>query len=272
MAPILQFRPCPESVIHASLGMYTDQGTCPTIGRGDGDARDVANPVFWETRHVASAANPFMNPQEMGFHIAIVVLLAGIFFIDVQMGLGFTPWLLYMVPIGVTYWTTYLYAPLVVAGLSTLLVLLGYIVSPPLMPESVALTNRAFGTITFWALGLLIVAYKVLAARLSLLTDRLTVELKERTEDLGRVVHALKAEQEHQNRPEGDRPNTGDEFKREVTNVLAAESRRLQEKVEDLQQGEPPVENGEESLEKTRSELERLGKQLEQLQRDLLRP
>jgi hypothetical protein len=213
-----------------------------------------------------------MNSQQAGFHIAIMILLAGIFFVDVQMGLGFTPWLLYMVPIGITYWTTYLYAPLVVAGVSTLLVLLGYVLSPPLMPEAVALTNRAIGTITFWALGLLIVAYKVLAARLSSLTDRLTIELKERTEDLGRVVRALKAEQEHQNRPEGGRPKTGDEFKREVTHVLAAENRRLQEKVEDLQQGESLVENGEESLEKTRSELERLGKQLEQLQRDLLRP
>lgn len=232
----------------------------------------MADAVSWKAGHVASAPNPFMNPQQASLHIAILILLGGIFFVDVQMGLGFTPWLLYMVPIGITYWTTYLYAPLVVAGISTLLVMLGYIVSPALMPESVALTNRVIGTITFWALGLLIVAYKALAARLSSLTDRLTVDLRERTEDLGRVVHALKAEQEHQNRPEGHRPKTGDEFKREVTNVLAAESRRLQEKVEDLQQGASPVENGEESLEKTRSELERLGKQLEQLQRDLLRP
>jgi hypothetical protein len=213
-----------------------------------------------------------MISQQAGIHIAVMILLAGIFFVDVQMGLGFTPWLFYMVPIGITYWTTYLYAPLVVAGISTLLVLLGYILSPPLMPESVALTNRAIGTITFWALGLLIVAYKVLAVRLSSLTDRLSVELRERTEDLGRVVHALKAEQEHQDRPGADRPKTGDEFKREVTQALAAENRRLQEKVEDLQQGDAPVENGEESLEKTRNELERLGKQLEQLQRDLLHP
>lgn len=213
-----------------------------------------------------------MNRQQAGFHLTILILLGGIFFLDMRMGLGFTPWLLYMIPIGVTYWTAYLYAPLVVAGLSTLLVLLGYILSPPLSSESVALTNRMFGTITFWAMSLLIVAYKALAARLSSLTDRLAIELKERTEDLGRVVRAFKAEQQHQDQPEGGRPTVGEEFKREVTQVLAAESRRLQEKVEDLQQGEPPVENGEESLERTRSELERLGKQLEQLQRDLLRP
>lgn len=213
-----------------------------------------------------------MNPHQAGFHIAIMILLAGIFFVDVQMGLGFTPWLLYTVPIGMAYWTMYRYAPLVVAGIATLLVLLAYVLSPPLMPESVALTNRAIGTITFWALGLLIVAYRALAARLAALTDQLTVEIQERTEDLGRVVHALKAEQEHRDRQEGDRSKTDDEFKREVTEVLAAESRRLQEKVEDLQQEELPVEDGEESLERTRSELERLGKQLEQLQRDLLRP
>jgi hypothetical protein len=150
--------------------------------------------------------------------------------------------------------------------------IVGYVLSPPLMPESVALTNRTIGMITFWTLGLLIVAYKMLAGRLSSLTEQLAVELKERTEDLGRAIHALHTEQERQNRSEGNPPETGDHFKRQVTKVLAAESRRLQEKVEDLQRGDSPADNGEDSLEKTRNELERLGKQLERLQRDLLHP
>ena len=213
-----------------------------------------------------------MTSQQTGLHIAIVILLAGIFLVDIQMGLGFTPWLLYLVPIGATYWVTYLYTPLVVAAISTILIVVAFVLSPPLMPESVALTNRAIGTVTFWALGLLIVAYKALAGRLSSLTEQLAVELKERTEDLGRAVHALHAEEERRNRSEGDRQETGDHFKRQVTQVLAAESRRLQEKVEDLQQGDAPADSGEDSLEKTRNELERLGKQLERLQRDLLRP
>ena len=52
--------------------------------------------------------------------------------------------------------------------------------------------------------------------------------------------------------------------------MLAAESRRLQDKVEDLEQEHLPVEGEEDGLERTRNELLQLGRQLERLQRDLL--
>lgn len=110
--------------------------------------------------------------------------------------------------------------------------LVGFDLSPPLVPESVAMTNRLIGAITFWGMASLIVAYKLLAIRLSQLTEQLRLELNERTQDLGRVVIALRAE-------------------------------------EGREQGLAP--EGEDSLEKTRTDLEHLGRQLEQLQRDLLR-
>lgn len=213
-----------------------------------------------------------MRSYQLGLSIGIAVLLAAIFLIDVQMALGFTPWLLYVIPLGLTYWLSQLYAPVVVAALCTFLIFVGYDLSPPLVPESVALTNRIFGAITFWALAFLIVAYQLLAQRLSHLTDQLRMELMERTQDLGRAVGALRAVAQQRNRPEGDQPEASDDFTREVTDVLVAESRRLQEKVGHLGQGEVPVPEGEDSLERTRGELERLGKQLEQLQRELLRP
>ena len=174
-----------------------------------------------------------MKSQQIGLWVGIGVLLAGIFLVDTQMARGFTPWQLYVIPLALTYWASLLYAPFFVAAICTLLMVLGFDVSPPLVPEYVAMTNRLFGAITFWGLASLIVAYKLLANRLSHLTEQLSSELSERTQDLGRVVSALRGEE---GRERGVAPRR------------------------------------EDSLEKTRDELERLGKQLEQLQRDLLRP
>ncbi len=212
-----------------------------------------------------------MKPEQLGLSNGIAALLAAIFLIDIRMALGFTPWLLYVIPIGLTYWASYLYTPLIVAATCTVLMFVGYILSSPLVPKSIALTNRIFGTITFLALGILIVAYKLLAQRLSNLTDQLRRELLERTQDLGRAVRVFRAEAEQRNRLERDLPEVSDEFTRHVTDVLVAENRRLQEHIEHLEHRELSAPEGEDRLEHTRRELERLGKQLEQLQRDLLR-
>jgi hypothetical protein len=118
----------------------------------------------------------------------------------------------------------------------------------------------------------LIVAYKLLTLRLSRLAEQLRIELVERTQDLGRAVSALRAMEEPWSRAEPTLPEISDQFKRQVTDMLATESRRLREQVGHFEQGELIAPEGEDLLEKTRSELERLGKQLEQVQRDLLRP
>jgi hypothetical protein len=212
-----------------------------------------------------------MKPEQLGLFIGIAALLAAIVLIDVRTGLGFTPWLLYVIPLGLTYWAAYLYAPLVVAAACIILMFVGYALSPPLVPNSIALTNRMFGTITFLALGVLIVAYKIVARRLSHLTDQLRRELLERTQDLGRAVRVLRTEAAQRTRAERNLPETSEEVTRHLTELLVAESRRLRENVEHLEQGERAAREGEERLEHTRNELERLGKQLEQLQRDLLR-
>lgn len=212
-----------------------------------------------------------MKPQQLGLSIGIATLLVSIFLIDTRTGLGMTPWLLYVIPLGLTYWASYLYAPLVVALACTILVFVGYFLSPPLVPKWIALTNRIFGTITFVALGVLIVGYKLVAQRLFDLSDQLRRELLERTQDLGRAVRVFRAEAALRNRAELDLSDSSEEFTRHLTEVLMAESRRLQEHVEHLGEGKLPLSEGEDHLEHTRNELERLGKQLEQLQRDLLR-
>lgn len=213
-----------------------------------------------------------MKPEHVGLYAGIAALLGGILFIDVWLALGFTPWLLYVIPMGLTYWAPHLVAPIIVAALCTLLVFVGYDLSPPLVPQEVALTNRFFGTATFWVLAVLISGYKLLAVRLSRLNDELRAELLERTRDLGRAVRVLRVVAEQGGAPSRDRSDVDTEFTRQVTDVFAAESRRLHKKMLYLVKAERPAFEGEADLEESRRELERLGKQLEQLQRDLLHP
>ena len=206
-----------------------------------------------------------MNSQ-LGVAAAIAVLLGAVFLIDVRTGLGFTPWLLYVLPLGLTYWMSWLYAPLLVASVCIVLMFVGYGLSPPVVPPSIAFTNRLFGTVTFSALAGLIMAYRLLARRLSLLTDQLRQELFERTQDLGRAVRILKAEMALNSKDPS--PLGEEELSRHLTNVLVVESRRLQEQFGHLEDRE--VLSAETRLEETRHELDRLTKQLEQFQRDLL--
>ena len=206
-----------------------------------------------------------MNSQ-LGVAAAIAALLAAVFLVDISTGLGFTPWLLYVFPLGLSYWMSSCYAPVVVASACVVLMFVGYGLSPPLVTPSIAFTNRLFGTVTFLALGGLIMAYRLLARRLSLLTDQLRQELFERTQDLGRAVRVLKAEMALKSREAS--PPAEHELSRHLTNVLVVESRRLQEQFANLE--ERDVLSAEHRLEETRSELDRLTKQLEQFQRDLL--
>lgn len=211
-----------------------------------------------------------MTFDQRWLHIGIGILLSVVFVVDVKMPLGFTPWLLYVVPLGLTFWTRQLYAPFVVTAFCTCLLAIGYLLSPTLIHPSVAATNRAIGTATFWVLSYLIVEYKRLAWRLSRLTDDLRSELMQRTRDLSCAVSVLRTEDVRVIRAEHDSRMATDELKRQITDVLSTENRRLREKALSLVRENRPHPSGEYSLDATRGELERLGKQLEQLQRDLL--
>lgn len=212
-----------------------------------------------------------MKYEQLGVSVVIGVLLLAIFMVDTRMALGFTPWLLYVIPLGLTYWVTMRYAPLLVAGLCTLLIIADYGVSAPLAPESLALTNRAIGIGTFWGLAWLITRYQLLLQRQSAVTARLREELMERTQDLGRAVSALRAAGCQGSERTGDHPGA-QALTRRMTDVLEAEHRRLEEKVSLLVRQEPTSEPVDRNLDSTLEELERLGKQLAEWQRHLLRP
>ena len=211
-----------------------------------------------------------MKVEGTGVYLGIVLLIAAIFFVEVRMPLGFTPWLLYVVPLGLTFWASFLYAPLIVATGCTILIVGGYFYSPVGVSAPIALINRTFGLVIFWVLGLLILQYKILAKQLSDLTKTLSSELAERTRDLGLAVSALQTEVELRQRSDRDPSGSRTELERQVTNVLKAEEQRLQETVATYGRTGPSGYDGEEALEKTRQDLVQLGHRLERLQRELL--
>src|SRR5215203_4728643 len=103
-----------------------------------------------------------MTTGRTGLYAGIVALMAGVFLVEILMPLGFTPWLLFVIPLGLTYWAPYLYTPVVTVTACTALVVIGYFLSPGGVHSPVAVTNRAFGTVTFWVLAFLILQYKIL--------------------------------------------------------------------------------------------------------------
>jgi cell division protein FtsB len=197
-------------------------------------------------------------------------IAATVFVVEVQMPLGFTPWLLYLIPLGLTYWAPYRYAPLVVAALCTVLLVLGYFLSPAGVASPIAVANRTFGTVTFWILGFLILRYKLLADQLSQLTKHLALELTDRTRDLGLAVSALQQEVEHRNRRDRDPSEAGTELAHHVTTILSTEGRRLREKIARYKSLDRPADEAEKRLDTTRNELMQLGQRLERLQQELL--
>jgi hypothetical protein len=211
-----------------------------------------------------------MKSEQVAVTMGIGILLVAIFLIDVNVPLGFTPWLLYLIPLSLTYWTTAYMAPLVVAGLCTVLLIAGYDLSPPMAPGELALTNRIIGAATFSGLAWLIMRYQLLAQRQSAITEQLKQELTERTQDLGRAVSALRTAGDQASVRRDDSLVVAQEFTRQVTDVLEVERRRLEKKVVSLVGRDQTLDPVNKSLDATLEELLKLKKQLEQWQRDLL--
>ncbi|HZS12692.1 MAG TPA: hypothetical protein VFA38_10615 [Nitrospirales bacterium] len=122
----------------------------------------------------------------------IAVIIIGVYLVDVQTALGFTPWLFYLVPIGLTYLLPQIYGPVAIASVCAALLYIGFLMSPPGVPERFALANRSMGAVIFLLAAVFLTRYKELNGRLREATDQLAAELKERTRDLGLAVRDLR--------------------------------------------------------------------------------
>ena len=82
------------------------------------------------------------NTLEIAMYI--VISAAIIFYVDCVTALGLAVWILYFIPLLLTMYISWKYAPFLAAGAFILLTFIGYFLSPEGIPMDVELLNRGF--------------------------------------------------------------------------------------------------------------------------------
>ena len=109
------------------------------------------------------ACRPYVLSKDSRILALSVLLLVAILVTDTLTPRGYTEWALYFLPIGVTLFQAHPAAPLVVGGVSTVLVLLGIWLSPPGAELQMVFINRSVGA---FCQGIVtVVVWRVLTVR-----------------------------------------------------------------------------------------------------------
>jgi hypothetical protein len=201
-------------------------------------------------------------------YLTIFILLSLVYFFDMQTPVGMTPWVFYMIPLGLTYLAPHVYAPLIVATTCVVLVFVGLVTSLPGVPEQMALANRSFGSLMFWITAVFIGRYKELTNQLHQAMDQLAADLRERTRDLGRAVRDLQREIDVRTRAEQGVRDAWIEMERRVaerTQTLAMVNASLLEKIGLLESSGLPARGQTTSMDEAKADLARLERELKKL-------
>lgn len=91
------------------------------------------------------------NQADHAFTGLIVVLLVIVFVLDLLTPLGIATWALYVIPLGLTSWSSIRSLLPITAGVCSVFVILGYIYSQPEAPFEVVVINRSLGIVMLWA-------------------------------------------------------------------------------------------------------------------------
>lgn len=102
-----------------------------------------------------------MNARKV--HTLIGLILAGTLLLDGLTPLGSQDFLLYVVPILLTAWLDRPNSAYVAAALTTGLVVVGAILSPPGIPMAVAIVNRGLTVVVFWITAFLVIRSRIVA-------------------------------------------------------------------------------------------------------------
>lgn len=87
---------------------------------------------------------------------AMAVSFGLVFLVDINTSVGYAAWILYLVPVGLALLQPWLPLPLLGAGLATVLIALGLVLSPTGMDVRVAMFNRSAAVLACWTLGYLV--------------------------------------------------------------------------------------------------------------------
>lgn len=143
--------------------------------------------------------------QERSVVIAIACLSLCIFTADITLPLGFVIWTLYLVPLLMTVWIGYRYAPFLMAGLLFIALLLGHFVVDSLPRSATDLADRGIFILVIAIVALLvweirqsyaslkeeIVERRTAQEQLEALTGTLEARVVERTAELSKVNYQL---------------------------------------------------------------------------------
>ena len=100
-----------------------------------------------------------MEEPTKTYHSVTAVVLAltvMVFVLDLMTPLGFAIWILYILPILLTRWSSFRFLTASVAGACTALIIFGYFNSPPGIDPEIALLNRLLGILMLWTTALLL--------------------------------------------------------------------------------------------------------------------
>jgi PAS domain S-box-containing protein len=96
----------------------------------------------------------------------IAIMIAIVFFADIMAPRGISVGVLYIVPLYLTVYVRWRYAPFTVAGVAIILTITGYFLSPPGVPVEYSLFNRTARSLIFIILAFLIWIYSKSASLL----------------------------------------------------------------------------------------------------------
>ncbi|WHZ24272.1 MAG: Multi-sensor hybrid histidine kinase [Nitrospira sp.] len=125
------------------------------------------------------------------------LLTIGIFVLDLLTPSGVVEWLLYAVPLALTLSSSRASATLYYTGVVTLLLVIGYVASPPGVPTLYAVVNRLLGIVIMWVFALALTGRQSVRTEAEETRERmaqaLTVARAELTEAESARVAAVKA-------------------------------------------------------------------------------
>jgi PAS domain S-box-containing protein len=140
--------------------------------RGEGA---VTPPVDWDVRWVRSAA---------------AILLGAVFWADSLTPLGFAEPVLYVAPVLLFMAAGFYWEPMVVAGIVTVLIVVGYLAAPPGGDPALGAFNRPLEGAAVWLTAILVAFYR---RNLQRWTDRFAAEREARDRSIYRLEEIRQA-------------------------------------------------------------------------------
>ncbi len=93
--------------------------------------------------------------RNTGLLVSIAGLLVCVFSVDYYTRLGLAEWIFYILPVGICIFAPRPFLPLSVAAIATVLIFVGFVISPPGTNPGLAAINRVFGIATIWVVALI---------------------------------------------------------------------------------------------------------------------